>query len=164
MKIKFEDIQTLVENWAEKKGILEHGTPIKQLLKTLEEITELHAAIEDDDIEEVIDAIGDVVVTLVIYAKMKSITLFPNGSEELSDSKGTAQDPYFLLDNCNKLLQLEKFTNDSIEKYYTVQMMLFLLNQIANRFNIKIWECLHSAYKVIIKRKGEMVNGTFVKD
>ena len=164
MKIKSEDIQTLVENWAEKKGILEHGTPIKQLLKTLEEITELHAAIEDDDIEEVIDAIGDVVVTLVIYAKMKSITLFPNGSEELSDSKGTAQDPYFLLDNCNKLLQLEKFTNDSIEKYYTVQMMLFLLNQIANRFNIKIWECLHSAYKVIIKRKGEMVNGTFVKD
>lgn len=164
MKIKFEDIQTLVENWVEKKGILEHGTPIKQLLKTLEEITELHAAIEDDDIEEVIDAIGDVVVTLVIYAKMKSITLFPNGSEELSDSKGTAQDPYFLLDNCNKLLQLEKFTNDSIEKYYTVQMMLFLLNQIANRFNLKIWECLHSAYKVISKRKGEMVNGTFVKD
>lgn len=164
MKIKFEDIKTLVEGWAEKKGIMEHGTPIKQLLKTLEEITELHAAIEDDNLEEIIDAIGDVVVTLVIYAKMKSITLFPNGSEELSDSKGTAQDPYFLLDNCNKLLQLEKFTNDSIEKYYTVQMMLFLLNQIANRFNIKIWECLHSAYKVIIKRKGEMVNGTFVKD
>jgi mazG nucleotide pyrophosphohydrolase domain protein len=164
MKVKFEDIQTLVENWAEKKGIMEFGTPMKQLLKTLEEITELHAAIEDDNLEEIIDAIGDVVVTLVIYAKMKSITLFPNGSEELSDSKGTAQDPYFLLDNCNKLMQLEKFTNDSIEKYYTVQMMLFLLNQIANRFNLKIWECLHSAYKVISKRKGEMVNGTFVKD
>lgn len=164
MKVKFEDIQTLVENWAEKKGILEHGTPMKQLLKTLEEITELHAAIEDDDTEEVIDAIGDVVVTLVIYAKMKSITLFPNGSEELSDSKGTAQDPYFILDNCNKLMQLEKFTNDSIEKYYTVQMMLFLLNQIANRFDLKVWECFHSAYKVISKRKGKMVNGTFVKD
>ena len=164
MKVKFEDIQTLVENWAEKKGILEHGTPMKQLLKTLEEITELHAAIEDDDIEEIIDAIGDVVVTLVIYAKMKSITLFPNGSEELSDSKGTAQDPYFLLDNCNKLLQLEKFTNDSIEKYYTVQMMLFLLNQIANRFDLKIWECFHSAYKVISRRKGKMIDGQFVKD
>ena len=66
MKIKFEDIQTLVENWADKKGILEHGTPAKQLLKTLEEITELHTAIEDDDIEEIIDAIGDVVVTLVV--------------------------------------------------------------------------------------------------
>ena len=164
MKIKFEDIQTLVENWAERKGIMEFGTPAKQLLKTLEEITELHAAIEDDNLEEIIDAIGDVVVTLIIYAKMKSITLFPNGSEELSDSKGTAQDPYFLLDNCNKLLQLEKFTNDSVEKYYTVQMMLFLLNQIANRFNLKIWECLRSAYKVISRRTGKVVNGTFVKD
>ena len=164
MKIEFEDLKSLAVGWAERKGILEHGTPIKQLLKTLEEITELHAAIEDDNLEEIIDAIGDVVVTLVIYAKMKNITLFPNGSEELSDSKGTAQDPYFLLDNCNKLLQLEKFTNDSIEKYYTVQMMLFLLNQIANRFDLKVWECFHSAYKVISKRKGEMVNGTFVKD
>lgn len=158
------DLKILVEGWADKQGIMKFGKPMKQLLKTLEEITELHAAIEDDNLEEIIDAIGDVVVTLIIYAKMKNIKLFPNGSEELSDSKGTAQDPYFLLDNCNKLLQLEKFTNDSIEKYYTVQMMLFLLNQIANRFNLKIWECLHSAYKVISKRKGEMVNGIFVKD
>ena len=164
MKIKFEDIQTLVENWANKKGILEHGTPAKQLLKTLEEITELHTAIEYDNLEEIIDAIGDVAVTLIIYAKMKNITLFPNGSEELSDSKGTAQDPYFLLDNCNKLMQLEKFTNDSVEKYHAVQMMLFLLNQIANRFDLKVWECFHSAYKVISRRTGKVVNGTFVKD
>ena len=159
MKVKFKDIQILVEGWAEKKGIMEFGTPAKQLLKTLEEITELHAAIEDDNLEEIIDAIGDVVVTLIIYAKMKNITLFPNGSEELSDSKGTAQDPYFLLDNCNKLMQLEKFINDSVEKYHAVQMMLFLLNQIANRFGLKIWECLHSAYKVISRRTGKMIDG-----
>ena len=95
---------------------------------------------------------------------MKNITLFPNGSEELSDSKGTAQDPYFLLDNCNKLMQLEKFINDSVEKYHAVQMMLFLLNQIANRFGLKIWECFHSAYKVISRRKGKMIDGQFVKD
>lgn len=158
------DLKILVESWADKKGILEHGTPAKQLLKTLEEITELHTAIEDDNLEEIIDAIGDVVVTLIIYAKMKNITLFPHGSQDLSDSKGMAQDPYFLLDNCNKLMQLEKFTNDSVEKYHTIQMMLFLLNQIANRFNLKVWECLHSAYKVISGRKGKMVNGVFIKD
>ena len=157
------DLKILVEDWADKQGIMKFGKPMKQLLKTLEEIMELHTAIEDYNLKEIEDAIGDVVVTLIIYAKMKNIKLFPNGSEELSDSKGTAQDPYFLLDNCNKLMQLEKFTNDSVEKYHAVQMMLFLLNQIANRFNLKIWECLHSAYKVISKRKGEMVNGTFVK-
>jgi mazG nucleotide pyrophosphohydrolase domain len=158
------NLKILVEGWADKQGIMKFGKPMKQLLKTLEEIMELHTAIEDYNLKEIEDAIGDVVVTLIIYAKMKNITLFPNGSEELSDSKGTAQDPYFLLDNCNKLMQLEKFTNDSVEKYHAVQMMLFLLNQIANRFNLKIWECLHSAYKVISKRKGEMVNGVFVRE
>ena len=158
------NLKILVEGWADKQGIMKFGKPMKQLLKTLEEIMELHTAIEDYNLKEIEYAIGDVVVTLIIYAEMKSITLFPNGSEELSDSKGTAQDPYFLLDNCNKLLQLEKFTNDSVEKYYTVQMMLFLLNQIANRFNLKIWECLRSAYKVISRRTGKVVNGTFVKD
>ena len=45
------DLKILVEGWADKKGILEHGKPMKQLLKTLEEITELHAAIEDDNLE-----------------------------------------------------------------------------------------------------------------
>lgn len=158
------DLKILAEDWADKQVIMKFGKPMKQLLKTLEEIMELHTAIEDYNLKEIEDAIGDVVVTLIIYAKMKNIKLFPNGSEELSDSKGTAQDPYFLLDNCNKLMRLEKFTNDSVEKYHAVQMMLFLLNQIANRFNLKIWECLHSAYKVISKRKGEMVNGTFVKN
>lgn len=158
------DLKILVEDWADKQGIMKFRKPMKQLLKTLEEIMELHTAIEDYNLKEIEDAIGDVVVTLIIYAKMKNIKLFPNGSEELSDSKGTAQDPYFLLDNCNKLMQLEKFINDSVEKYHAVQMMLFLLNQIANRFGLKIWECLHSAYKVISKRKGEMVNGTFIKD
>ena len=158
------NLKILVEDWADKQGIMKFGKPMKQLLKTLEEIMELHTAIEDYNLKEIEDAIGDVVVTLIIYAKMKNITLFPNGSEELSDSKGTAQDPYFLLDNCNKLMQLEKFTNDSVEKYYTVQMMLFLLNQIANRFNLKIWECLHSAYKVIRGRTGKMIDGQFVKD
>ena len=81
MKIEFEDLKSLVVGWAERKGILEHGKPMKQLLRTLEEITELHAAIEADNLEEILDAIGDVVVTLVTYAKMKSITLFANGSE-----------------------------------------------------------------------------------
>nr|DAY05269.1 MAG TPA: hypothetical protein [Caudoviricetes sp.] len=27
-----------------------------------------------------------------------------------------------------------------------------------------IWECLHSAYKVISGRKGKMIDGQFVKD
>jgi NTP pyrophosphatase (non-canonical NTP hydrolase) len=41
---------------------------MKQGLKTLEEVTELLVAIADGDRDEVVDAIGDIFVTLVMQA------------------------------------------------------------------------------------------------
>ena len=74
---------------------------IKQALKTQEEVTELLNAIVDNDRTEVKDAIGDIVVTVIIQAHMHGFSL---------------------------------------------------------------QDCLQSAYDVISKRKGKMVNGQFVKD
>ena len=90
-----------VEKWAQEKGILHSGTPIKQALKTQEEVTELLNAIVDNDRAEIIDAIGDIMVTLIIQAKMQNLDLF---------------------------------------------------------------ECLQSAYNIISKRKGIMINGQFIKE
>jgi len=95
------ELECAVENWAEEKGILSKATPIKQALKTQEEVTELCSAIIDNNRLEVIDAIGDIMVTLIIQAKMQDLSLE---------------------------------------------------------------ECLESAYNVISKRKGKMINGQFVKD
>jgi NTP pyrophosphatase (non-canonical NTP hydrolase) len=39
-----------------------------------------------------------------------------------------------------------------------------VLTSIAYFNNISIEECINSAYQVISKRKGEMINGTFVKN
>lgn len=74
MKDYFE-LECLIEQWAEDKGILAKATPIKQALKTQEELTELCNAILDNDKHEIIDAIGDIVVTLIIQAKMQSVTI-----------------------------------------------------------------------------------------
>lgn len=57
-------------NWATERGIFEKATPMKQALKTLEECTELLQAIQDNNPNEVQDAIGDIIVTLVIQAAM----------------------------------------------------------------------------------------------
>lgn len=95
------ELECAVENWAEEKGILSKATPIKQAMKTQEELTELMNAILDNNRDEVIDALGDVMVTLIIQAKMQDLSLE---------------------------------------------------------------ECLESAYHVISKRTGKMVNGQFVKD
>ena len=74
MKDYFE-LECAVETWAEERGILAKATPIKQAMKTQEEVTELCNAILDDNKHEIKDAIGDIVVTLIIQAKMQGMTI-----------------------------------------------------------------------------------------
>ena len=95
------ELECAVEHWAKEKEILAKATPMAQALKTLEETTELCVAINSNDRAEIIDAMGDIMVTLIIQAKMQWL---------------------------------------------------------------KLEECLESAYNVITKRTGKMINGQFVKD
>lgn len=92
--------QEVIE-WAASKGILDKATPLTQALKTLEEVTELLQAMNNNDPEEVKDAYGDILVTIIIGAHMS---------------------------------------------------------------DLDIEDCLESAYNIIAKRTGKMINGTFVKD
>jgi NTP pyrophosphatase (non-canonical NTP hydrolase) len=95
------ELECVVEAWAEEKGILAKATPMAQSLKTMEECTELCTAINNNDRDEIIDALGDIMVTLIIQAKMQGLSLE---------------------------------------------------------------DCLTSAYNIISKRTGKMVDGQFVKD
>lgn len=61
--------------WAKEKGILDHSNPIKQALKTQEEVLELQNAVLDDNKEEIIDALGDIMVTIIIQAEMQGLDL-----------------------------------------------------------------------------------------
>ena len=97
----YGELEALVIAWATQKGILENGTAIGQASKTIEEVNELVQAITVDDREEIIDALGDILVTIIIQAEMQGL---------------------------------------------------------------KLTECLDSAYNVISKRTGKMVDGQFVKD
>lgn len=74
MKDYFE-LEACIEQWAHDKGILSKGNPMKQAMKTQEEVTELCNAILDNNIDEVKYAIGYIVVTLIIQAKMQGMTI-----------------------------------------------------------------------------------------
>lgn len=100
-KMKYNELEALVIAWAEQKGILKNGTFEAQCDKTLEEVYELNQAIKENNREEVIDALGDILVTIIIQAEMQGL---------------------------------------------------------------KLEECLESAYNVISKRSGRMVEGIFVKN
>lgn len=70
-----------IVGWAEDRQILPtagrqgKGTSQGQHLKTIEELTELTDALEANDKEQIMDAIGDVYVTLVIQAHMNGLSM-----------------------------------------------------------------------------------------
>lgn len=97
----YNELEALIVVWAHQKGILDKGTPYAQCEKTMEEVVELQEAIIMKNREEIIDALGDILVTIIIQAEMQGLSLT---------------------------------------------------------------ECLESAYNVISKRTGVMVDGQFVKD
>jgi NTP pyrophosphatase (non-canonical NTP hydrolase) len=71
----YGELEALVIAWAAQKGILEKATPMAQALKTLEECTELCTAINNNDRPEIIDALGDILVTIIIQAEMQGMSL-----------------------------------------------------------------------------------------
>tara|TARA_R110000868_G_scaffold100712_1_gene277058 strand:+ start:574 stop:882 length:309 start_codon:yes stop_codon:yes gene_type:complete len=97
----YNELEALVIAWATQKGIFEKGTPIAQAGKTVEEVQELIDAIDVNNKAEIEDALGDILVTIIIQAEMQGLELV---------------------------------------------------------------QCLESAYNVIAKRTGKMVDGQFVKD
>lgn len=99
--MRFEELNEKVIGWAHEKGIMSGSDPKSQLLKTVSEVGELADAVNKGNREETIDALGDVLVTMIILAEMKELDL-------------------------------------------TL--------------------CLQSAYDIIAKRKGTMINNVFVKE
>lgn len=156
-----DDLEPLVIKWADKKGILQNGDPYKQLLKTGEEILELLQAIKDNNLDEIEDAIGDIVVTLIIYAEMKKIPCkrdFKNYLIKADNGTKTRMSIDYSL-----LLEAEE-NGDTKKQIQYHEMMIVKLHRIACKYNLNIWECLKTAYNVIKNRKGKMINGVFIRD
>ena len=75
----FEDLESKVVDWGWSKGILTDALPsterkLKQFSKTEEEVIELFDAIKAEDREEAVDAIGDILVTVIIFAQQLGYT------------------------------------------------------------------------------------------
>jgi NTP pyrophosphatase (non-canonical NTP hydrolase) len=78
--------------------------------------------------------------------------------------KGNPQTQYVkLMEEAGELAKalLEQDTNE-IED--AIGDMVVVLTNLAHLQAMSIEECIHSAYNVIAKRTGKMINGTFVKD
>ena len=86
-----ETIDKIIE-WGLARSIIQNGKSITQAIKTLEETTELLAAINAKDENEIKDAIGDIFVTLVMVASIEDLNIedcIISAYNEIKDRKGT---------------------------------------------------------------------------
>lgn len=87
----YTNIENEIEMWGLARGIIQHGKPMGQAIKTLEETTELLDAINKGDKDAVIDAIGDIGVTLLMQCAIQNITFtecLERAFEVIKDRKG----------------------------------------------------------------------------
>jgi hypothetical protein len=81
-----------VEKWALARQIVPNSTPQAQLLKTMSELGELSDATLKSDREGVVDGLGDVLVTLIIYARLQGVDLgdcLASAYQVIKDRRGT---------------------------------------------------------------------------
>jgi len=71
----FAALESDIVRWAEARKIIPNSTPHAQLLKALSEMGELADATLKNQKDEVIDAVGDVMVCLINYCALQDINL-----------------------------------------------------------------------------------------
>ena len=111
-----EELEIKVIDWAEDKQIFSKATRSKQFDKTQEEVTELKEAITKIDVYsefegaeyfltdahvELVDAIGDIMVTLIIQARMNGVDIqrcLEQAYNEIKDRTGQMKNGTFVKD------------------------------------------------------------------
>jgi NTP pyrophosphatase (non-canonical NTP hydrolase) len=84
-------LEIITKQWFKDRNIIPNATVNSQFVKTLEEVSELCSAINSNDISEIEDAIGDIIVTLVGVAELSGTTLnkcWNKAYNEIKDRKG----------------------------------------------------------------------------
>jgi len=94
--MKYEELQKKVIEWAKDRNILENSNAIKQISKTQEELDETLDALKrleqgEESILEVAVGIGDMLVTIILLAKivgLDSVDCLADAYDEIKDRKG----------------------------------------------------------------------------
>jgi NTP pyrophosphatase (non-canonical NTP hydrolase) len=108
--MEYKQLEEKVIQWGADKGILEKSNPIRQLQKTQEELDETMQALvqfadaktdkaKQDALDEVIDGIGDMLVTIILLSKIVGVETVPcleSAYNVISKRSGTMVDGFFV--------------------------------------------------------------------
>jgi len=90
-----------IRKWGFQKGILQGGDTKTQLIKLYEETGELSEAVLKNDKEEIIDAVGDIIVVLTNFAELQGINIedcIESAYNEISNRTGKMINGTFVKD------------------------------------------------------------------
>ena len=148
------EYKSLIEQWSIERN-LHTANPKAQFLKVVEEAGEIYEAIEKDSVTDLMDAVGDTYVTMVILAQQLGVEL------KLVEVNIVHQYDNELIIQLSKIasgLSKNKDTTENVNKAFSIVVNL------AADCNCDFLECVSFAYNEIKDRKGKMVGGTFVKE
>jgi NTP pyrophosphatase (non-canonical NTP hydrolase) len=96
----FDELIENITQWADDKGILVPDNAPKQSMKIMEELGETMGAIlKGKNTDEVIDGIGDILVTVIILAKqlgLEPTECLESAWNEIKDRKGKTVNGTFI--------------------------------------------------------------------
>lgn len=146
---KIEVLAQSVIGWADAKGILTKESSPKQFLKIVEESGETCQAILKNDRDKIIDGIGDMAVTIIIYSEQVDMKI---------DYKALFYN-FRKRSHSEIMSSVLSFIIEGHPKY-----AFSTLYELAESLDLSLEECLESAWNEIKDRTGKTVNGIFIKD
>lgn len=90
--MSYADVELEIIRWAEARKIIPNSNAQTQLMKTVSELGELADATIKNNRGDIVDGVGDVLVTLVIFCALQDIHLvdcMKAAYQEIKDRKGT---------------------------------------------------------------------------
>jgi len=97
--MRFKQIEKLVIEWGIDRGLYTGSTPNNQIVKLIEEFTELLAATNNYRLDDMKDAIGDMMVVMTHIAAMIDTNLtecYRLAYNEIKDRKGKLENGIFV--------------------------------------------------------------------
>lgn len=98
-KMDFLSLKISIEKWANDKHLIKPENDFAQMCKTTEELGEMVKATLKNDKEGIIDGIGDVLITLIIFAAIKKLDIIEclnSAWTEIKDRKGKTVNGVFI--------------------------------------------------------------------
>jgi len=96
-----DELSMAVLAWADERGLIDKENAPRQMLKVIEEVGELAGSIAKQNESDTVDAIGDVLVTVIILAEQMGLSAMQCLGEaynEIAERTGKTVDGVFIKD------------------------------------------------------------------